>query len=64
MEHFEVSGCFLMEVEAKDYIEAREIARRILANEGIVYRIVDVVRREANGQKTGKDSISGTEKAG
>jgi len=63
MEHFEVSGCFLMEVEAKDYIEAREIARRILANEGIVFRIVDV-RREANGQKTGKDSISGTEKAG
>ena len=63
MERFEVSGCFLVEVEAKDYIEAREIARRILANEGIVYRIVDV-RREANDQKTGKDSISGTEKAG
>jgi len=63
MERFEVSGCFLVEVEAKDYIEAREIARRILANEGIVYRIVDV-RREANGQKTGKDSISGTEKEG
>jgi len=49
MEHFEVSGYFLMEVEAKDYIEAREKARRILANKGIVYRIVDVVRREANG---------------
>ena len=63
MERFEVSGCFLVEVEAKDYIEAREIARRILANEDIVYRIVDV-RREANGQKTGKDSISGTEKEG
>jgi len=63
MERFEVSGCFLVEVEAKDYIEAREIARRILANEGIAYRIVDV-RREANGQKTGKDSISGTEKEG
>jgi len=63
MERFEVSGCFLAEVEAKDYIEAREIARRILANEGIVFRIVDV-RRETNGQKTGKDSISGTEKEG
>jgi hypothetical protein len=63
MERFGVSGCFLVEVEAKDYIEAREITRRILANEGIVYRIVDV-RRGANGQKTGKDSISGTEKAG
>jgi len=63
MERFEVSGCFLVGVEAKDYIEAREIARRILANEGIVFRIVDV-RRETNGQKTGKDSISGTEKAG
>ena len=59
---YKVGGCFSVEVEAENHQEAKEIAQRILRFEGINFNIIDVQRRKDN--ETGKDSISGTEKAG
>ena len=44
MAKYKVQGCFTLEVEAEDYIDARETAQRILKNDGIVYQIIDVQR--------------------
>ena len=62
MAKYKVQGCFTLEVEAEDYIDARETAIRILHNDGISYQIIDVQRGE--NDEPGEDSISGTEKAG
>lgn len=44
MAKYNILGCFTIEVEAKDYIDARETAQRILRNDGIKYLIIDVAR--------------------
>ena len=44
MAKYQVQGCFTIEVEAEDYIDARETAQRILGNEGIKYLIIDIAR--------------------
>ena len=48
MAKYNILGCFTIEVEAKDYIDARETAQRILRNDGIVYQIIDVQRGKSD----------------
>jgi hypothetical protein len=45
---YNIQGCFTIEVEAKDYIDARETAQRILRNDGIKYLIIDVARGKSD----------------
>jgi phosphoribosylformylglycinamidine (FGAM) synthase PurS component len=39
---YRVSGLFILEVDAKDMRDAREIAERILANSGIEGYVIEV----------------------
>ena len=56
MAKYNIQGCFTIEVEAKDYIDARETAQRILRNDGIKYLIVDVQRGKDDCDCCGLDT--------
>ena len=57
---YRISGLFILEVNAKDMRDAREIAERILADRGIEGYVIEVedVRKDKNLKERGLQCLN------